>query len=180
MKVPTGDWSVIFTVPELITKLFQRRDPCTQFTLGILKTLKKLICCLVLPKESNIRSTYERSLKFSMSLSRACLGSEFVQMKHGGEICLVTEEWFGGNTWGKMSDRDIFTHTKTLLTQQFPDEHTHGHIHRYRPVRSRCIHISTHTLLPSSSLHTHKHTRKRLAWLFMGAEQHLPHSHPLP
>lgn len=39
-----------------------------------------------------------------------------------------------------MGDRDIFTHTKTLLTQQFPDEHTNTHAHtqasdRYRPVR---------------------------------------------
>lgn len=37
-----------------------------------------------------------------------------------------------------MGDRDIFTHTKTLLTQQFPDEHTNTHTQasdRYRPVR---------------------------------------------
>lgn len=31
-----------------------------------------------------------------------------------------------------MGDRDIFTHTKTLLTQQFPDEHTNTHAHTHR------------------------------------------------
>lgn len=44
---------MIFIVPEVITKLFQRKDPFTQFTLGIIKTLEKLICCVVLPKEPN-------------------------------------------------------------------------------------------------------------------------------
>ncbi len=47
-------WSVVFTVLELITAMFQSTDLYMQFTLGTMQTLKKPICPLVLPQQLNM------------------------------------------------------------------------------------------------------------------------------
>lgn len=172
-KKCTGAWFVPFTVLEPITVMFQRRDPCIQFILGITQALKKLICPLVLPKQPNTlglrRAQHLRSLEsfllLLLQLSSPGLymnrpSGMWVNFIHTGEAVWNEALWqrvLEGKheeRWVIQSDKDPFWCSRSqtnLFPRQPPSD-------RYRIVQQRRIRRTSppHTLLPPASLCTYK------------------------